>query len=119
MSYEQEELRRMVCRERRIAWTSAKRIPGHAGDVASAFLRQHPVIAAGGAAALAMGYMARRRRANGVSGSTSSVPAALAAFGVRFLPDILRMVGLSSPKKQDPPVPEVEPLARNGNGLRP
>lgn len=116
MSYEQEELRRMARRERHAAWTSAKRIPECAGDVASAFARAHPVIAAGGAAALAMSFVAKKRRAAGIEGPASSVPAAIAAFGVRFLPDVLRMVGLRSPKKQIPPEPEIDAHITNGNG---
>jgi len=113
MSYEQDELRRLARRERQAAWASAKRIPECAGDAASAFARQHPVMAAGAAAALAMGVLARKRRASGAAGPASSLPAAIAAIGVRFLPDLLRMVGLRSPKQEKQPeeLPDDVPAA--------
>ncbi len=112
MSHEQEELRRLAQKERHAAWTSVKRLPGCAGDTASAFARKHPVWAAGGAAALAMGLVSRRRRATGVQGPTSSWPAALAAAGVRYLPELLRLVGLTAatePKTHDDANPVVPP----------
>lgn len=108
MSPEQEELRRLARRERRAAWASAKRIPGRAGDVASAFARQHPVWAMGGAAALAMGVMSRRQRASGSEEGTPSWPMALAAVGARFLPDVMRLAGLTIPDPPNPDSPDVD-----------
>lgn len=95
MSYEHDEIRRIARAEREAAWESAKRLPARVGDTASAFAKQHPVIAAGGAAALAMGFVARKRAAPSARPTSSSWPAAMAAVGVRFLPDVLRLVGLA------------------------
>lgn len=117
MSHEQDELRRLARLERHAAIAAAKRIPRCAGDAASAFARQHPVWAAGGAAALAMGFVARKRRASGIEGSGSRWPAAIAAFGVRFLPDMLKLIGLTMPaekKKSDDSQPDQRPSPGNG-----
>lgn len=91
----------MARAERKVAWTHAKRIPARAGDAASAFAKQHPIMAMGGAAALAMGIVSRRHHKAGREGKPSSWPMALGAVGVRWLPEIMRVVGLTIPKPNE------------------
>jgi len=122
MSPEQVELKRLAVVERRSAWLAAKRIPARAGDAVSAFARVHPMWAAGGAAAIAMVFVARKRRAPLANGRTESSSGGrtgspsvssswptVAAVGVRFLPDLLRMVGLTTPSEPKNAVEETEP----------
>jgi len=97
VSREQEELRSLARREREFAWTCPRRIRARAGDAARAFARQYPGWALGGAAAVAMGLMARRkRRRSAVVGRPARWPMALLALGVEFLPGVLRLAGLTS-----------------------
>lgn len=95
MSAEVEELRRIARTERGIAWEHARRLPARAGDAASAFARRHPLWTMAGAAALAMGVASRRRRRFGIEGKPSTWPMALAAVGANWLPEILRLAGLT------------------------
>lgn len=97
MSKELEELRRMARAERQRAWAHAKVIPARLGDTATAFAKRHPILAMGGAAAVTMGLIARHRRHAGIQGKQGSLPAALAAASVQFLPQILKLVGLATP----------------------
>ena len=93
MSREQQELKRLARDEAREAWTLAKRIPGSAGGALRTFAREHPMIALGGAAALAMGIVGRRHRKAGREGKPSSWLVALATVGVRMLPELLHQLG--------------------------
>ena len=97
MSKELQELRRMARAERLRGWAHAKVIPARIGDAAGAFAKRHPILAMGGAAAVTMGLRSRRRRRAGIEGKQGSWPAGVAAMGVQFLPEILRLVGLAAP----------------------
>lgn len=112
MSRESDELRRLARVEMLTAWKHAKRLPGCAGDAASAFTKKHPALAMGGAAAITMALVARHRRKAGIDGKTSSWPAAIAAVGSRWLPEILSLAGLTTgrlTKKQTPSEEQVRP----------
>lgn len=100
MTKELAELRRMAHTERQQAWSHAKLLPARVGDTASAFAKRHPILAMGGAAALTMSMITRRRKRAGVDGKPNSMPMAMAAMGVQFLPEILRLVGLSVPPEK-------------------
>jgi hypothetical protein len=102
VSKEIDELRRLAGEERRRAWAHTKLIPGRIGDTAGAFAKKHPLLAMGGAAALTMNLLSRRRRRNGVDGKTQSWQLALAAMAAQVLPDILHVVGLTVPRKSEP-----------------
>lgn len=126
MSRELEALRDLALAERRKAWHHARKLPAHVGDTASAFARTHPVLAAGGAAALVMAFVSRRRRLHGLQGSGSSWPMALAAVASKFLPEILKMVGLTLPSEEARPDPGSEKQGaaldaskRNGSAVLP
>lgn len=101
MSKELEELRLLARAERHRAWTHAKVVPTRLGDTASAFARRHPILAMGSAAAITMGLISRHRRRAGIQGKQGSLPVALAAMGVQFLPEILKLVGLADPRGKD------------------
>jgi hypothetical protein len=101
MSKELDELRRMARNERKLAWEHAKLVPARIGDTASAFAKRHPILAMGGAAALTMSMLTRRQRRAGGASGPKSMPMAMAAMGVQFLPDLLRLVGLTVPKPAD------------------
>ncbi len=117
MSRELEALRALARDERRTAWRHARALPAHVGSTASAFAREHPVLAASGAAALAMAFITRRRRRHGLEGSGSSWPMAVAAVASKFLPDILRAVGLALPQES---ALERDPHEKNGSaGISP
>lgn len=96
MSREQIELRRLATIERQRVWQHAARLPGRAGDALGAFARRHPGLAMGGAAALALGICVRgaKRRETSITPG-ASWPMALAAVGVRILPDLLKLAGLT------------------------
>lgn len=102
MSKELAELRRLARAERGRAWAHTKLIPARIGDTAGSFAKQHPLLATGGAAALTMSLMNRRRRRIGGEAKSNSMLAALAAMGVQFLPDVLRIAGLTVPTSQEP-----------------
>ena len=112
MSREIEALSELAREERLKAWNHARALPAHVGATASAFARQHPVLATSGAAALAMTMITRRRRRKGLEGHGSSWPAALAAVGANFLPEILRAVGMALPLDD---TPEEGPREKNGS----
>jgi hypothetical protein len=81
-------------------------LPDRVTRTASAFAREHPVLATGAAAALVMAFVARRRRKLGTQGQHASWPMAVATIGAGFLPDILRAIGLALPIEKS--------LAQNG-----
>ncbi|MDZ4773754.1 MAG: hypothetical protein SGI72_11545 [Planctomycetota bacterium] len=106
MSKELDELRRLARTERHKAWAHARLVPARVGDTASAFAKRHPILAMGGAAALTMSMISRRRKRAGVEGKPNSMPLALAAMGVQFMPEILRLVGLTVPTAKSPTTAE-------------
>jgi len=101
MSRELEALQVLARDERRRAWHHTCKLPARVGATASAFAREHPVLAASGAASLAMTLITRNRRKHGLAGSGSSWPMAVAAVASKFLPDILRALGLVLPLDDD------------------
>ena len=111
MSHELDTLRELARAEEQRAWQHARALPAHVGATASAFARKQPVLAMGGAAAIVMALITRNRRRHGLEGSGSSWPAAVAAVGAKFLPEILRAVGMALPLDDEP-----EQLSREKNG---
>jgi hypothetical protein len=91
-------------------------LPAHVGATASAFARKHPMLAMGGAAAIVMALITRNRRRHGLDGSGSSWPVAVAAVGAKFLPEILKAVGMRLPHDDDPAQDDPAELAREKNG---
>lgn len=112
MSRELDTLRELAREERLRAWQHARALPAHVGATASAFARKHPVLAMSGAAAIVTTMITRRRRRHGLEGTGASWPAALAAVGVKFLPDLLKAVGMALPLDDDP---EQIPREKNGS----
>ena len=111
MSRELAELRELARAERQLVVQHARALPAHVGATASAFARKHPVLAMGGAAAIVMTSITRSRRRHGLDGRGSSWPAAVAAVGAKFLPEILKAVGMALPLDDEP-----DELAREKNG---
>lgn len=100
MSAELQELRRIALRERTRAWEHAKLVPGCIGDAAGAYTKAHPLLAMGAAATLSTMLTARRARRFGTKGRASRWFTAAAAFGVRLLPDLLKVAGLTANRVQ-------------------
>ncbi len=105
MSAELQELRRLALRERTRVWEHAKQVPGCIGDAAGAYTKVHPLLAMGAAAALSTMLAARRARRFGTKGRASRWFTAAAAFGVRLLPDLLKVAGLTANRMQTKPSP--------------
>ncbi len=90
MSTERLELKRLARLERSAARMHARRIPMHASRAASALAEKHPILMAGGAAAIGVLLMSGRRSKTSGKDEGPSITMLVGALAVRMLPEALR-----------------------------